>query len=134
MTGAATEPIAGSEAVPTGEAALAPQQPPVRLTPKAIEMARKALERRGTPQAAIRLGIRGGGCSGVSYAMEFADTVRPRDHVFDFDGVRVVIDPKSLVYLRGTVLDYETKLMEHGFRFRNPNEKNRCGCGNSFGI
>ena len=106
----------------------------IDLTPKAVEMAKKALERRGTPAAGLRLGVRGGGCSGASYVIEFADRFRDRDHVFDFDGLKVVIDPKSLVYLRGSVLDYEVKLMSHGFKFRNPNEKKGCGCGESFGI
>jgi iron-sulfur cluster assembly protein len=106
----------------------------IRLTPKAVEMARKALEKRGTPQAALRLGVRGGGCSGVSYAIEFADNVRKRDNVYEYPDLQVVVDPKSLVYLRGSVLDYEVKLMQHGFKFRNPNEKTGCGCGESFGI
>jgi iron-sulfur cluster assembly protein len=106
----------------------------VRLTKKAIEMAKHALVKRGTPGASLRLGVRGGGCSGVSYAIEFSDKVRERDHKFDFDGLQVVVDPKSLVYLRGAVLDYEVKLMQHGFRFLNPNEKSSCGCGESFQI
>lgn len=104
----------------------------VALTPKAVDMAKKALLRRGTPESALRLGVRGGGCSGVAYAIEFADKIRKKDQVFEFDGLKVVIDPKSLVYLRGSVLDYEVKLMEHGFKFRNPNEKSNCGCGESF--
>ena len=106
----------------------------VRLTRKAIEMAKQALVKRGTPGAALRLGVRGGGCSGVSYAIEFSDKVRERDQRFDFDGLLVVVDPKSLVYLRGAVLDYEVKLMQHGFKFRNPNEKSGCGCGESFTV
>lgn len=106
----------------------------VRLTKKAIEMAKAALLKRGTPEASLRLGVRGGGCSGVSYAIEFSDKVRDRDHKFAFDGLSVVVDPKSLVYLRGAVLDYEVKLMQHGFRFLNPNEKSGCGCGESFSI
>jgi len=106
----------------------------VRLTPKAIEMAKKALQKRNTPGAALRLGVRGGGCSGVSYAIEFSDKIRDRDHVFDFDGLRVVVDPKSLLYLRGSVLDYEVHLMQHGFKFQNPNEKSSCGCGESFSV
>jgi iron-sulfur cluster assembly accessory protein len=73
----------------------------VRLTPMAIEMAKQALRKRGTPDASLRIGVRGGGCSGASYAIEFSDKVRARDNVYDFDGLRVVIDPKSLVYLRG---------------------------------
>ena len=108
--------------------------PDIQLTPKAVEMAKKALARRGTPDAGLRLGVRGGGCSGVSYAIEFADKIRPKDHVYEMDGLKVVIDPKSLVYLRGSVLDYEIKLMEHGFKFRNPNLKSGCGCGESFTV
>jgi iron-sulfur cluster assembly protein len=106
----------------------------VRLTPKAIEMAKQALQKRGTPGAALRLGVRGGGCSGVSYAIEFSDKIRERDKLYDFDGLRVVVDPKSLVYLRGSVLDYEVQLMQHGFKFKNPNEKSSCGCGESFAV
>ena len=108
--------------------------PDIRLTPKAIEMAKKAIERRPQPTEGLRLGVRGGGCSGVSYAIEFADKIRGRDHVFDFDGLKVVVDPKSLIYLRGSILDYEVKLMQHGFKFRNPNEKSGCGCGESFTV
>ena len=106
----------------------------VRLTPKAIQMAKQALIKRGTPDAALRLGVRGGGCSGVSYAIEFSDKIRERDNVFDFEGLKVLVDPKSLVYLRDAVLDYQVKLMQHGFAFVNPNEKSSCGCGESFTI
>jgi iron-sulfur cluster assembly protein len=106
----------------------------VRLTPKAIAMAKSALVKRGTPDSSLRLGVRGGGCSGVSYAIEFSDKIRERDNIYDFDGLRVIVDPKSLVYLRGSVLDYEVKLMQHGFKFVNPNEKSNCGCGESFTI
>jgi iron-sulfur cluster assembly protein len=97
-------------------------------------MAKKALVKRGTPDASLRLGVRGGGCSGVSYAIEFSDKVRKRDNVYDFDGLRVLVDPKSLVYLRGSVLDYKVELMQHGFEFQNPNEKSSCGCGESFSV
>jgi iron-sulfur cluster assembly protein len=116
--------------------ALAPQaegdKADIRLTKKAVEMAKKAIERRGTPTEGLRLGVKGGGCSGVSYVIEFADKIRGRDHVFNFDGLKIVVDPKSLIYLRGSILDYEVKLMQHGFKFRNPNEKGGCGCGESF--
>lgn len=106
----------------------------VELTPKAIEMAKKALAKRGTPESGLRLGVKGGGCSGLSYVIEFADKVHARDLVFDLDGLKVVVDPKSIVFLQGTVLDYEVKLMQHGFKFRNPNEQAGCGCGESFGV
>jgi len=106
----------------------------IQLTKKAIEMAKKSIERRGQPTFGLRLGVRGGGCSGVSYAIEFSDKIRAHDKVFEYEGLKVVVDPKSLVYLRGSVLDYEVKLMEHGFKFRNPNEKSGCGCGESFTV
>jgi iron-sulfur cluster assembly protein len=123
-----------SEHLPMLPSNLADEQSCVRLTKKAVEMAKQALIKRGTPDASLRLGVRGGGCSGVSYAIEFSDKIRPRDNIYDFDGLRVIVDPKSLVYLRGAVLDYEVKLMQHGFQFQNPNEKSGCGCGESFSI
>lgn len=126
-----------SEHIPMAPSNLAPDHDPttgVRLTPKAVAMAKGALIKRGTPNASLRLGVRGGGCSGVSYAIEFSDKIRDRDNVYEFDGLRVIVDPKSLVYLRGAVLDYEVKLMQHGFKFLNPNEKSGCGCGESFSI
>jgi iron-sulfur cluster assembly protein len=122
----------------TGIEALVPENvegtPEIRLTKKAVEMAKKSIERRGVPTEGLRLGVKGGGCSGVSYAIEFADKIRGRDHVFEFQGLKIVVDPKSLIYLRGSILDYEVKLMQHGFKFRNPNEKAGCGCGESFTV
>ena len=106
----------------------------VQVTPKAVVKAREALVKRGTPDAMLRLGVRGGGCSGFSYVIEFADAASVRDQVFDFEGLKVVVDPKSLVFLNGSTLDYETKLMSHGFKFVNPNESAGCGCGESFGV
>lgn len=107
----------------------------VTLSPKAIEMAKKQLAKRGTPDAAIRLGLRGGGCSGFTYVIEFADDPpRERDRVFEFDGVRIYVDPKSLIYLAGTVLDWEHTLMRQGFKFVNPHEAAGCGCGHSFSV
>src|SRR4051812_30655166 len=111
-----------SEHIPVLPSNATVEQGGVRLTPKAIQMAKQALIKRGTPDAALRLGVRGGGCSGVSYAIEFSDKARERDNVFDFEGLRVLVDPKSLVYLRDAVLDYQVKLMQHGFAFVNPNE------------
>lgn len=116
------------------DASVLPEAPAITLTPKAIEMAKRAIERRGTPTVGLRIGVRGGGCSGASYAIEFVDRLRAKDIVYDFDGLKVVTDPKSVVYLRGSILDYEVKLMQHGFKFRNPNEKSSCGCGESFGV
>ena len=112
----------------------APKKLSVQLSPRAIQKAREALAKRGTPNAYLRLGVKGGGCSGFSYVMEFADEAKSRDLVFEFDGVKVVCDPKSLVFLNGCTLDYEVKLMQHGFKFVNPNEAGGCGCGESFSV
>jgi len=112
----------------------------VLVTPKAADAILRQLAKRGTPEAALRLGIKGGGCSGFSYVIEFHDgEPRARDRVFEFaatDGtnVRVVVDPKSLVYLAGLELDWTQTLMQQGFKFNNPNEKTSCGCGHSFTV
>lgn len=107
----------------------------IGMTPKAIEAARAALAKRGTPEGAVRVGIKGGGCSGYSYVIEFDDNPpRERDRVFEFEGVKVFVDKKSLIYLAGSVLDFEKTLMKQGFKFVNPNEATRCGCGTSFTV
>jgi iron-sulfur cluster assembly protein len=107
----------------------------IGITTRAAEAARKQLDKRGTPGGMIRLGIRGAGCSGFTYVIEFEDKPpRDRDRVFEQDGVKFVVDRKSLLYLAGTELDFETKLMSSGFKFRNPNEKSSCGCGHSFTV
>jgi len=112
----------------------------ITVTPRAVEMIKKQIAKRGVPSASLRLGIRGGGCSGFSYVIEFHDgEPRAKDRVFDFhaeDGtpVRVVVDKKSLVFLNGTELDWEQTLMQQGFKFVNPNEKTSCGCGHSFTV
>ncbi len=107
----------------------------VEITSKAAEAARAQLEKRKTPEAMIRLGVKGGGCSGFSYVIEFEDAPpRDRDRVFDRDGVKFVVDKKSLVYLAGTILDWEKTLMNQGFKFKNPQEKSTCGCGHSFQV
>ena len=113
----------------------APAKAAVSLSPKAIEMAKKQLAKRGTPDAAIRLGLRGGGCSGFTYVIEFSDDPpRDRDRVFDFDGVRVYVDPKSLIYLNGTTFDFVDTFQQKGFKFVNPQMKSECGCGESFAV
>lgn len=126
-------------AVPSGDAwadalARAPQKG-LEITPAAAEFGRQKLEKRGTPGAAIRLGIKGGGCSGFGYVIQFEDgEPRARDYAWEIFGVRFVVDKKSFVYLAGTVFDYEKTLMFQGFKFRNPNEASSCGCGHSFTV
>jgi iron-sulfur cluster assembly protein len=115
----------------------------IAVSAAAVEAIRGHLAKRGTPEAALRIGIRGGGCSGFSYAIEFEDNPpRPGDLVLAFDGregtgeaqVRVFCDKKSILYLGGSVLDFEKTLMFQGFKFKNPQEATRCGCGHSFTV
>lgn len=112
----------------------------IGVSPKAVEAIRAALAKRGTPDAALRVGIRGGGCSGFSYVIEFADEPpRKGDTVLEFEEegkakVRVLCDRKSLLYLGGSILDYEKTLMYQGFKFKNPQEASKCGCGHSFTV
>ena len=124
------------ESVETQEpAAPAPPQKSVMISDGAVEYAKKRLAQRGTPDAAVRLGVRGGGCSGFSYVIEFADDPpRDRDLVLEVGGVRFYVDKKSNVYLAGSVLDFEKTLVFQGFKFKNPQEASRCGCGHSFQV
>jgi iron-sulfur cluster assembly protein len=117
-------------------AATATEPPPatateIDITAAAADEIAKQRDKRGTPTAAIRVGIRGGGCTGFTYVFEWADEPRPTDKVFHAFGVTVVTDPKSFVYLRGMQLDFVRGMMGHGFKFNNPNAKGACGCGES---
>lgn len=103
----------------------------IELTPKAIQKIRATFEKEGV-QGGLRLGVLGGGCSGLSYLFKFEPKPRPTDKVFEFDGVQVYIDPKSMIFLDGMTLDYKESLMQSGFAFDNPNAKKSCGCGTSF--
>ena len=104
----------------------------VKVTERASGVMRKQLEKRGTPQSAIRFGIRGGGCTGYSYMFQFEDGgPRANDHVIDAHGVRVLVDPKSMLLVDGTKIDFETGMRGHGFKFENPNVSDDCGCGES---
>lgn len=130
----------GSTSV-SGGTQTAPQVPPpaaegVDVTPSAVQRIRAILAKEGisAESGGMRLGVKGGGCSGMSYAIEFDAGPRERDNIFTFDGVRVFIDPKSFVYLKGMTLDYEETLMRQGFNFHNPNSARSCGCGTSFSV
>ena len=108
----------------------------IQATSKAIAEVKRLQEKRmseGKAAQGLRIGIRGGGCTGFSYLFEWADEPpRSTDKVFEFtDGVRIFVDPKSLVYLHGTELDFVTSMMGYGFKFQNPNTKGSCGCGES---
>jgi iron-sulfur cluster assembly protein len=116
----------------------APQAPArpkgVGIAESAVKRLRSLLEARQTPDAGLRIAVKGGGCSGLAYNMEWAERPRERDKIFERDGVRVFVDPKSYLYLIGTELVYEEGLMASGFKLQNPNVKSACGCGESFTI
>jgi iron-sulfur cluster assembly protein len=105
----------------------------VTLTEKAANHVQSFLAKRGKG-VALRVGVRTSGCSGMAYKLEFADAVEPSDLQFESHGVRVVVDPKSLPYVDGTELDYTREGLNEGFKFRNPNVKDECGCGESFNV
>jgi iron-sulfur cluster assembly protein len=120
---------------PTAEQSAAKKELSISVSESAAKAIKRQLDKRGTPEGSLRVGIRGGGCSGFSYVIEFHDgPPRPKDRVFDAFGVRVVVDPKSLIYLNGTTLEWEQTLMQQGFKFVNPNEKTSCGCGHTFTV
>jgi len=106
----------------------------LQVTQKAIARIRTAMVKEGISpeQGGLRLGVQGGGCSGLSYNIRFDTQPRERDRVFQFDDVRVFVDPKSFIYLHGMILDYQETLIQQGFVFVNPNSTKSCGCGSSF--
>jgi len=104
----------------------------IALTPTAADKVRQLLTGRGTPEIGLRIGVRGGGCSGNSYYMEFCETETPGDEVVETNGVKLFVDLKSMVLLGGTEIDYVEGLMGAGFKFNNPNVKHNCACGESF--
>lgn len=104
-------------------------------TAMAVEAIKAALEKRKTPDAALRVGVKGGKCLGYTYAIEFCDNdPREKDLVFEFDGVQIIIDKKSIIYLNGAELDFEETFMKKGFKFNNPIVKGECGCQSSFSV
>ena len=107
----------------------------ITLTPRAVEMAKQKVADQEVPVEGLRLGVKGGGCSGYYYVYDFATKIRPnKDLVFDFDGLKVVVDNRSIEFLAGAVLDWEQSLMGYGFKWKNPNATGDCGCGESFEV
>jgi iron-sulfur cluster assembly protein len=111
-----------------------PKAPRINLTERAARKIRALLEKDGvSPEVGgLRVGVQGGGCSGLSYAMRLDTQARDRDKVFEEFGAKLFVDPKSFLYLNGTTLEYEETLMRQGFVFQNPNAARNCGCGSSF--
>ncbi len=115
-----------------GQTQARPARDTLTLTEVAALQVKELLAKRGTPEHGLRVGVRGGGCSGNSYFMEYCAAPGPEDRVFDAHGVRLVVDSKSLMLLGGTEIDYVTGLMGSGFKFNNPNVRHSCACGESF--
>ncbi|MDB6047840.1 MAG: iscA [Pseudomonas sp.] len=105
----------------------------ISMTEAAAKHVRRSLDGRGKGDG-VRLGVRTTGCSGLAYVLEFVDAADSEDTVFELHGVKVIIDPKSLVYLDGTELDFVKEGLNEGFKFNNPNSRGECGCGESFNI
>ncbi|HEY9164218.1 MAG TPA: iron-sulfur cluster assembly accessory protein [Magnetovibrio sp.] len=104
------------------------------MTPAALAQVKALLASRGKPSLGLRIGVRTKGCSGLSYTLEFADEKNPFDEEIQVDGITVLIDPKATMFILGTEMDYVEDKLESGFVFNNPNEKGRCGCGESFHV
>lgn len=115
-----------SEALPRG----------IQVTERALARIRVAMAREGVDpsEGGLRVGVQGGGCSGLSYHISFDPQPRERDRIFQFGDVRLFVDPKSYIYLHGMTMDYQEGLMQHGFVFTNPNATKTCGCGSSFTV
>ena len=108
----------------------------VNVTPRAAKQIKAQLSKRAqsNPSSGVRLGVKGGGCSGMSYVIEYCDQPRSKDRVFEVEGAKVYVDPKSLIYLNGTTFDFVDTFQQKGFKFVNPQVKSECGCGESFSV
>ncbi|MBL8652763.1 MAG: iron-sulfur cluster assembly accessory protein [Alphaproteobacteria bacterium] len=109
--------------------------PAITVTANAVERVKALLAQRGKPSAGVRVGVRTRGCSGLSYTLEYADAKGPGDEVVEPEtGISIFIDPKASMFVFGTEMDFVEEKLQSGFVFRNPNEKGRCGCGDSFHV
>ena len=109
-------------------------QPVIKITDAAAAQIKRIAEERGTVEGALRVGVKGGGCSGLSYVMDWATKPNPNDKIFENDGAFVVCDPKSILFLDGMTIAWKSTLQETGFQLENPNVKKACGCGSSFSV
>jgi len=109
-------------------------QPIITVSDNAAKQVKSLLDKRGKASAGIRVGVKKGGCSGLSYTIEYADDVQKFEEVVEDKGVTVLIDPKAVMYLIGSEMDFVEEKFKSGFTFKNPNEKGQCGCGESFHV
>jgi len=108
------------------------QTPVITLSQAAVKEVRRLMNVQGVTEGGLRLGVKGGGCSGLSYTINFDEKIGQYDQVYNFEGVKVIVDAKSAIYLQGTQLDFQKDLMGGSFKFVNPNANKTCGCGESF--
>jgi iron-sulfur cluster assembly protein len=106
--------------------------PVVTLSEAALKEIQRLMNVQGITEGGLRLGVKGGGCSGLSYTINFDEKIGPYDNVYEYSGVKVIVDAKSAIYLQGTQLDFHKDLMGGSFKFVNPNAEKTCGCGESF--
>ena len=106
----------------------------ITLSERAASRVKEIMANAGEPIVGVRVGVKSGGCAGMSYIMEYAKQVSPSDEVVEDKGVKVLIDPKAIMYLLGTEMDYKKEELSSSFVFKNPNETERCGCGESFKV
>ena len=106
----------------------------ITLSDRAAERVKEIIAQSKEPIVGVRVGVSSGGCAGMSYVMEYAKKINPNDEIIEDKGVKVLIDPKAIMYLLGTEMDYKKEEFSSSFVFKNPNETERCGCGESFKI
>ena len=106
----------------------------IKLSDKAVNRIKEIMSQAQNSTIGVRVGVKSGGCAGMSYVMEYAKEVKPNEEVIEDKGVKVLIDPKAVMYLLGTEMDYKKEELSSTFVFKNPNETERCGCGESFKI
>ena len=106
----------------------------IKISDKAVERIKEIMSQAHNSSIGVRVGVRSGGCAGMSYIMEYANEIKPNEEIIEDKGVKILIDPKAIMYLLGTEMDYKIEEFSSSFVFKNPNETERCGCGESFKI
>ena len=106
----------------------------IKISDKAVERIKEIMSQAHNSSIGVRVGVRSGGCAGMSYIMEYANEIKPNEEIIEDKGVKILIDPKAIMYLLGTEMDYKKEKFSSQFVFRNPNETERCGCGESFKV
>jgi iron-sulfur cluster assembly protein len=117
-----------TEAAPPSE----PKKPVVELAEAALTEIRRLRDKKGMDEIVLRIGVKGGGCAGLTYTLNFDSAITEKDHVMEYEGVKLVVDRKSAIFLKGMILDYSDALIGGGFKFENPNARKSCSCGTSF--